>query len=97
MNPIKYIFYSERRNGKTFKLAYSHANTEDNSGASVTGVYNGAEFYYEVPGFYLDWWSEEGECELDSKTLYYYRGMDENLLDDMEKYKWNEIEIVVSD
>lgn len=76
---------------------YSHANVEDSSGASVTGIYKGAEFYYEVPGFYLDWWSEEGDCELDSDTLYLYRHIDQDLLKDIEDHEYNEIEIIVSD
>lgn len=76
---------------------YSHANVEDTSGSSVTGIYKGAEFLYEVSEFYLDWWSEEGDCILDSDDLYLYRKIDENLLKDIENHKYNEIEIIVSD
>lgn len=86
---------------KEFKIYedafYSRANVEDEMGASVTGIFKGAEFLYEVPGFYLDWWSDEGDCNLDSDTLYRYRDIDESLLENIEESKWNEIEIVVSD
>lgn len=76
---------------------YSHANISDQSGASVIGLFKGAEFYYEVPGFYLDWFSEEDSCILNSDTLYSYRHIDASLLENMEKCEWKEIEIVVSD
>lgn len=83
---------------KTYEDAfYSHANIEDEMGASVTGIYKGAEFLYEVPGFYIDWWSDEGDCNLNSDTLYRYRKIDESLLENIQESKWNEIEIVVSD
>ncbi|MBQ2802924.1 MAG: hypothetical protein IJF07_03400 [Lachnospiraceae bacterium] len=76
---------------------YSYPNTEDECGASVIGVFKEAEFYYEVPGFYLEWWSDEGDCILDAETLYQYRKIDESLLQDIIRRDCKEIEIEVSD
>ena len=76
---------------------YSYANIHDKSGASVIGLFKNARFYYEVPGFYLKWMSDENTCNLNSDILYLQRHIDMGLLTDMENCEWKKIKITVSD
>lgn len=75
---------------------YSRINSEDDSGASVVGIFKGAEFLYEVPGFYLDWWTGEG-CSPIGESYIFGRKLDVTLLRDMDNKEWSEFEMVVSD
>lgn len=76
---------------------YAQANIADRRGASVVGIFKGAKFYYEVPGFYLDWMSEEGKCMLKSDFLYSRHHIDVDLLEDKKKGEGKEVELIISD
>ena len=78
-------------------MLYAQYNMQDNTGASVLGQFKGAEYYYEVPGFYLEWLSDEDTCKLDADRLYGKRNIDSNVLEDMERFAWKETSMIVSD
>ncbi|MBR4085697.1 MAG: hypothetical protein IKK33_15590 [Lachnospiraceae bacterium] len=81
----------------TEDLLYAYFNKQDKTGASVVGWFKGAQYYYEVPGFYLSWLTEEGTAVLSENILYTKRGMDISVLEHMEDWSWKMVEIIVSD
>lgn len=89
------VAYKELHNYED--LLYAYFNRQDNTGASVVGWFKGAQYYYEVPGFYLGWLTEEGAGVLDGNTLYTRRGIDMAVLEQMEEWSWKRAEMVVSD
>lgn len=88
------VAYKELNNYED--LLYSCFNLKDKMGASTVGYFKGAHYYYEVPGFYLEWLSEEQACVLDSR-LYTERGIDVAALERMDEWNWKMAKMLVSD
>ena len=75
---------------------YSRFNDEDEFGSSVVGIFKGAEFLYELPAFYIDWWTGEG-CSTIGERYIFGKEIDTSLLQGIEDKAMKEIELVVSD